>query len=177
MEVLNALSNFCVVYCLVKVYKPLWNPNYKLIFVNINYCFYYFTALTKNAKSGEGTPDYFHNNNNNTSQNKEKLNRAKSFSASANRSQQGNNSTHLKKRQSSRKLLDLQDSSAMIAEIRNVTVLFIKIDIPNMELLVDSNVKRFPAHMEKERTPTPEKITPMRRGMLSPRNEGQRDGE
>ncbi len=50
--------------------------------------------------------------------------------------------SNLKKRQSSRKLLDIQDSSAMIAEIRSVAVLFIKVDIPNMDLLVDSSLKR-----------------------------------
>ena len=64
------------------------------------------------------------------------LNRAQSFS---------NSNAHpamLKRKQSSRMLLDIQNENTTIAEIRNVTVLFIKIDIPNMELLVDNSQRR-----------------------------------
>lgn len=37
------------------------------------------------------------------------------------------------------RLLDAEDSANLIAEIRAVTVLFIKVDLPHMELLVDSD--------------------------------------
>eukprot|EP01034_Spumella_vulgaris_P047307 gene47307-biopygen8219 len=36
-------------------------------------------------------------------------------------------------------MTDNQDGTSLMAEIRQVTVMFVKIDMPNMELLVDAN--------------------------------------